>query len=57
MADVTRIDPCGCWCAWYNEEEDGRKQQESIRASYSDRELKDQHAGSCTNPSEGAQCI
>ena len=28
--------------------------QESIRESYCDRDPKDQHAGICTNPQEGA---
>ena len=45
----------GCWCAWYSKEGDGRKYQESIRESYSDRDSKDLHATSiCANPQKGA---
>ena len=50
-------DPCGGWCTWYNKEGDGRKHQECIRESYSDRDPKDQHAGICRSPSEGAHCM
>ena len=35
----------------------GRKHQESIRESYYDRDSKDLHAGICTNPQKGAQCM
>ena len=31
------------------------KRQESITESYCDRDPKDQHAGICTNPQEGAK--
>ena len=52
VAYENRSDPCGCWCAWYSEEGYGRKQQESIRQSYYDREsCWDLHAGIC------AQCM
>ena len=33
------------------------KRQESIRESYYDRDSKDLHAGICTNPQKGAQCM
>ena len=56
VADENRSDPCG-WCAWYSKEENGRKHQESIRESYSDRDSKDLLAGVCTNPQEGAYCM
>ena len=46
--------PCGCWCAWYSKEGDGRKHQESIRESYCDRDSKDLHGGICANPQKGA---
>ena len=49
-----RSDPCGCWCAWYSKEGDGRKHQERIRESYCDRDSKDLHAGICANPQKGA---
>ena len=42
---------------WYSEEGYGRKHQESIRESYYDRDSKDLHAGICTNPQKGAQCM
>ena len=42
---------------WYSEEGYGRKDQESIRESYYDRDSKDLHAGICTNPQKGAQCM
>ena len=35
----------------------GRKHHESIRESYYDRDSKDMHAGICTNPQKGAQCM
>ena len=57
VAYENRSDPCGCWCAWYSEEGCGRKHQESIRESYYDRDSKDLHAGICTNPQKGAQCM
>ena len=57
VADENRGDPCGCWCAWYSKEEDGRKHQESIRECYCDRDSKDLLAGICTNPPEGAYCM
>ena len=49
-----RSDPCGCWCAWYSEEVNGRKHKESISSSYCDRHSKDMHAGICANPQKGA---
>ena len=42
---------------WYSEEGYGRKHQESIRESYYDRDSKDLHAGICTNPQKGSQCM
>ena len=57
VACENRGDPCGCWCAWYSKEGYGRKHQESIRESYYDRDSKDLHAGICTNPQKGAQCM
>ena len=54
VAHENRSDPCGCWCAWYSKEGDGKKHQESIRESYCDRDLKDLHAGICMNPQKGA---
>ena len=51
VAYENRSDPCGCRCAWYSEERYGRKHQEGIRDS------KDLHAGICTNPQKGAQCV
>ena len=57
MAYENRSDPCCCWCTWYSEEGYGRKHQESIRESYYDRDSKDLHAGICTNPQKGAQCM
>ena len=57
VADENRSYPCGCWCAWYSKEEDGRKHQESIVESYCDRDSKDLLAGVCTNPQEGAYCM
>ena len=40
-----------------SKEGDDRKHQESIRASYYDRDSKDLHAGICANPQKGAQCM
>ena len=57
VAYENRSDPCGCWCAWYSEEGYGRKHQESIKESYYDRDSKDLHAGICTNPQKGVQCM
>ena len=57
VADENRSYPCGCCCAWYSKEEDGRKHQESIVESYCDRDSKDLLAGVCTNPQEGAYCM
>ena len=54
---IIMINPCGWWCTWYSEEGYGRKHQESIRESYYDRDSKDLHAGICTNPQKGAQCM
>ena len=51
------IPVCGCWCTWYTEEGYGIKHQESIRESYYDRDSKDLHAGICTNPQKGSQCM
>ena len=45
------------WCAWYSEEGYGSKHQESVRESYYDRDSKDLHAGICTNPQKGVQCM
>ena len=53
----TVVIPVECWYAWYSEEGYGRKHQESIRKSYYDRDSKDLHAGICTNPQKGAQCM
>ena len=53
VADENRSDPCGCWCAFYSKEGDGRKLQESIIERYCDRDPKDLHAEICTNPREG----
>ena len=52
----TVVIPCGCWCAWYSEEGVGRKHQKIIRELLWQRS-KDLHAGVCTNPQEGAQCM
>ena len=52
-----RSNPYDCWYTWYSEEGHGRKHQESIRESYHDRYSKDLHAGICTNPQKGAQCM
>ena len=41
----------------HSEEGYGKKHQESIRESYYDRDSKDLHAGICTNPQKGAQCM
>ena len=57
VAYENRSDPCSCWCAWYSEEEYGRKHQERIRESYYDRGSKDLHAGICANPQKGGQCM
>ena len=57
MAHEKQSDPCGGWCTWYNKEGDGIKQEECIRGSYSDRDPKDQYAGICRSPSEGAHCM
>ena len=57
VAYENRCDPCGCWCTWYSEEGYGRKHQESIKESYYYRNSKDLHAGICTNPQKGSQCM
>ena len=42
---------------WYSKEGDGRKNQESIRESYCDRNSKDMHSGICANPPKGNYCL